>query len=165
MCFMVVIEGDGFVLREWRKSDAKALSLIANNKNIARNMADTFPFPYTLEDAENWIEIANGKEKVKSNFVILIDGKVAGGVGFDIKNRNEKGMASGGYWLGEEFWGKGIATKVWTLVRDYAFKNFEIHRLGAIVYSWNPASTRVQEKCGFNDILPALKDCSLRSQL
>jgi len=146
---MVKIEGDGFVLREWQEADVEGLSVVGNNKKIAQNMVDTFPFPYTIEDAKKWIEIARGKEKINSNFVVLVDGKVAGGVGFDVKDGSEKGVAGGGYWLGEDFWGNGIATKAWKLVRDYAFKNFDIHKLEASVYSWNPASARVQEKCGF----------------
>ncbi len=112
-------------------------------------MNGNFPFPYTLEEAKNWVERARGEEKIKSNFAIIVDGKLVGGIGFDLLEGEKEGVASGGYWLGEEFWGRGIATKAWKLIADYAFNNFDIRRIQASAYSWNLASARVQEKCGF----------------
>ena len=32
---------------------------------------------------------------------------------------------------------------------EYAFANYALARLEARVFSWNPASARVLEKCGF----------------
>lgn len=53
-----------------------------------------------------------------------------------------------GYWLGEPFWGQGIATTTLGALTEYAFANFDLARLEAAVYEWNPASARVLEKCG-----------------
>ena len=36
-------------------SDAVRLSKIGSDKEIAQNVGDTFPHPYTLQDAEWWI--------------------------------------------------------------------------------------------------------------
>jgi [ribosomal protein S5]-alanine N-acetyltransferase len=143
------IKGSKFVLRPYKTSDAKGLAEVANNIKIAQNMVNTFPHPYTLKEAKNWVKLAMGPKKNKTNFVIDVNGKIAGGVGFDLKEGLYEGVASGGYWLGEKYWGKGIATEAWKLIRDYAFQNFNIRRLEAGVFSWNPASARVQEKCGF----------------
>lgn len=146
---MVEIKGDRFTLRPWMESDVVELVEIANNINIAGNMTDTFPHPYTLKDAEGWIKMANEGEKEDKNFAIEFDGQLVGGIGFDINSGVREGSANGGYWIGEEFWGKGIASEAWGMIRDYAFENFDIRRLGAGVFSWNPASAKVQEKCGF----------------
>ena len=54
-----------------------------------------------------------------------------------------------GYWLGEPHWGKGIATKAVEAFTEFAFSNFEIERVQAIVYEWNSASARVLEKAGY----------------
>jgi len=54
-----------------------------------------------------------------------------------------------GYWLGEPYWGKGIATSAVRALVDYAFKTFDLVRLEAVVFEWNPASMRVLEKTGF----------------
>ena len=91
----------------------------------------------------------NRNKKNKTNFVVMLEDEIIGGAGFDLKDGLHEGVGSGGYWLGEDYWGKGIGTEVWTLIRDYAFGNFNIRKLEAGIFSWNPASARVQEKCGF----------------
>ncbi|MDP6071748.1 MAG: GNAT family protein [SAR202 cluster bacterium] len=60
-----------------------------------------------------------------------------------------KVSAEVGYWLGEPFWGKGIATMAISAIVDYAFAHFDLVRLYASVFEWNPASARVLEKAGF----------------
>jgi|APSaa5957512576_1039674.scaffolds.fasta_scaffold00711_16 [ribosomal protein S5]-alanine N-acetyltransferase len=145
---MVELRIDRIILRFWRDEDVLELVRIASNEKIARNMMTAFPFPYTLEDAVGWVEVANGEEKKGKNFAVEVEGKLAGGCGFDLKDGLYEGCASGGYWLGEDYWGRGIATEAWGMVRDYAFENFDIRRFEASAFSWNPASMRVQEKCG-----------------
>ena len=44
-----------FALREWRQSDAAGVAKYANNGKIARNLRDVFPHPYTLTDAEYFV--------------------------------------------------------------------------------------------------------------
>ena len=146
---MVEIKTSRLLLREYCKSDAERISEIANNKNIAKNMAHTFPHPYNFEDAEKWIKITSEAKKCDKNFVIIFEGEIVGGVGFELKEGHCDGIASGGYWLGEDYWGKGIGTEAWKAAVDYAFENFDIRRIEAGVFSWNPASGKIQEKCGF----------------
>lgn len=145
---MVKLKSERLLLRPWKESDAEELSQIANNKKIAQNMNYRFPFPYTIDCAKEWILKANEK-LVQTSFAVEFEGKIVGSVGFNLREDEREGVAVGGYWLGEEFWGKGIATEAWTMIRDYAFENFNIRKLEAGAYSWNPASIRVQEKCGF----------------
>jgi [ribosomal protein S5]-alanine N-acetyltransferase len=146
---MVRVKTERLLLRSYEKGDAARIAEIANNKNIARNMADIFPFPYTLEEAEKWIEIATGEDKIKTNFVIIFEGEIVGGAGFSLKEGMHEGIADGGYWLGEDYWGKGFGTEAWKAVRDYGFENFDIRKLQAGAYSWNPASSNILEKSGF----------------
>ena len=54
-----------------------------------------------------------------------------------------------GYWLGEPFWGQGIATAAVRAFVEYVFATFDLVRLDACLYEWNPASARVLEKAGF----------------
>jgi RimJ/RimL family protein N-acetyltransferase len=51
--------------------------------------------------------------------------------------------------LGEPYWGRGIATEAVRAVTDYAFRTFDLCRLHAGVFEWNPASMRVLEKAGY----------------
>jgi len=72
---------------------------------------------------------------------VVVDGKVAG----NIVSWDQEGRREVGYWIGREFWGKGIATRALS-----AFLSEETTRpLYAYVASHNVASIRVLEKCGF----------------
>jgi RimJ/RimL family protein N-acetyltransferase len=87
----------------------------------------------------HWIRIlGNNSVLVKT---ILFDGTVAGNiVCFD-----QLGEREVGYWLGKEFWGKGIATRALAEFLHY----IETRPLYAHVAKHNIASRRVLEKCGF----------------
>jgi RimJ/RimL family protein N-acetyltransferase len=72
---------------------------------------------------------------------ILFDGQVAGNiVGFEMSGKREVG-----YWIGKEYWGKGIATRALTAFLD----EVKTRPLYAYVAKHNVGSRRVLEKCGF----------------
>ena len=54
-----------------------------------------------------------------------------------------------GYWLAEPFWGRGIVTDAVRALVPVAFEQTDIVRIQAGIFSNNPASMRVLEKCGF----------------
>jgi len=54
-----------------------------------------------------------------------------------------------GYWIGEPHWGSGIASAAVVEMTRYAFAEFPLQRLQALVFEWNPASRRVLEKAGY----------------
>ena len=76
---------------------------------------------------------------------IVVNGQVAGSV----SSYEEEGRPEVTYWLGKEYWGKGIAT--WALKEFLAQKN-QIRPIYARVAKDNLASRRVLEKCGFKII-------------
>ena len=53
------IEGEGFVVREWRFSDCDSLAENANNEKIWNNVMDHFPHPYTKQDAFDYISMVH----------------------------------------------------------------------------------------------------------
>ncbi len=142
------IELSQAVLRPWRQDDAASLVQQANNRRVAHNLRDAFPHPYTAEDATNWVAIANVAEPLR-HFAIAVDGAAVGGIGLVIKDDVHRRSAEVGYWLGEAYWGRGIATEALRAISDYAFATFDLIRLFAGVFDWNPASARVLEKAGF----------------
>ena len=75
--------------------------------------------------------------------------RAVGGIGIELGADVFRRSAEIGYWLGEPFWGRGIATEALRAVTDYAFETFDICRLEAGVFDWNPASARVLEKAGY----------------
>ena len=135
-------------LRPWVPGDEQSLVRHANNRMIWRNLRDAFPHPYTLADAGNWIRIANPSTPI-TNFAIVVENSAVGGIGLVLKDDVFRRSAEIGYWLGEEFWGRGIVTEAVRATTDYAFATFDICRLFAGVFEWNPASMRVLEKAGY----------------
>jgi ribosomal-protein-alanine N-acetyltransferase len=135
-------------LRPYRPDDEPALVRHANNRNVSRNMRDRFPYPYTTDDARAWIARVSGQSPV-AQFAIVVDGQPAGGIGVEAGTDVFRRSAEIGYWLGEPYWGRGLATEALRAVTEYAFQTFDICRLEAGVFEWNPASARVLEKAGY----------------
>jgi ribosomal-protein-alanine N-acetyltransferase len=136
------------VLRPWRVGDEASLVRYANNRNVSRNLRDRFPYPYTAADADEWIKLAAAQTRPTS-FAIVVEGEAVGGAGIELGDDIFRRSAEIGYWLGEPFWGRGIATEVLRAMTEYAFAHFDICRLHAGVFDWNPASARVLEKAGY----------------
>ena len=136
------------VLREWKKSDAAALAKIANNKKIWDNVRDRLPYPYTKKDAKEWLALVK-KHQTVTTFCIEADDEMAGSIGFTLKEDVYRKNAEIGYFIAEEYWGKGIATEAVRQIVDYIQKNFPIIRVYAEVFEYNKSSMKVLEKNGF----------------
>lgn len=135
-------------LRELYLSDAKTMARLADNKNIWDNVRDRFPHPYTEKDASVFIEGQREDEDEKV-FAIELDGEFCGCIGLIFQKDVYRKSAEIGYWVGENFWGKNVATEALSQLIEYAFKNLELNRLYAGVFEYNRSSMRVLEKNGF----------------
>lgn len=135
-------------IRSWEWADRDALIRHANNRNVWLNLRDRFPHPYTLADARNWLDMVVGV-KPENSFAIVVEGEAVGGIGYTVQPDVGRRSAEIGYWLGEEYWGRGIATEALVAVTEHAFANNDLCRLYAHVFEWNPASARVLEKAGY----------------
>lgn len=80
--------------------------------------------------------------------VILFDGKIVGVAGFNSINWSNK-TAYIGYWLGEEYQGKGIMIKVAKALTDYAFSHLKLNKVEIRVAVENKKNRRIPEKLGF----------------
>jgi RimJ/RimL family protein N-acetyltransferase len=136
------------VVRTFRAGDAPSLARHANNRRVWINLRDEFPHPYALADARRFIEIVTAADP-ETHFAIVADGAAAGAVGLHLKKDIRRRSAEIGYWLGEEFWGRDIATEAVRAVTAYAFGRFDLARLYAGAFEWNEASMRVLEKAGY----------------
>ncbi len=101
-----------------------------------------------LSDAHDWLDMVVDRQP-ETNFAIAVAGEAVGGIGFTLQPDVARRSAEVGYWLGESFWGRGIATEALKAVTDYAFTNYDLCRIFAHVFDWNRASTRVLEKAGY----------------
>jgi [ribosomal protein S5]-alanine N-acetyltransferase len=140
---------EGIVLRPWSIRDATQLGLIANNNNIASNLRDGFPFPYSAKDAINWLNMILPENFPPRFFAITIDSLLVGSIGIVTKSDIYRKNVEIGYFLAEEQWGKGIATKAIKAITSYAFQNFDIIRAYAEPFADNQGSRRALEKAGF----------------
>jgi [ribosomal protein S5]-alanine N-acetyltransferase len=134
-------------LRPWRVGDEASLVANANNRRVWRNLS-RLPHPYTHADADAWISRAR-VQSPPTDFAIEVDGAAVGGIGIEIGRDVFYRSAEVGYWLGERWWGRGIASEALRAVTEYAFATFDLCRLHAGVFEWNPASMRVLEKAGY----------------
>lgn len=137
-----------FELRPWKPSDLGSLVKYANNWNIAKNLTDKFPYPYTESSGKAFIDYAT-KNEVNHIFAIDINGKAVGGIGIHPQEDIHRKNAELGYWLAEPFWGNGIISSSIKQVTDFAFKNLEIDRIFARPFGTNIASQKVLEKNNF----------------
>lgn len=138
----------GLVVRSFRIEDAESFCKYANNYNIWRFFRDEFAHPYTFDHAKEYIEkvcIPNDT----AYFAIDYQGTAIGDI--HIAKQTDILRLSGalGYWLAEEFWGKGFMTEAVRAITKHAFDNLGLIRVFARVFANNSGSTRVLEKAGY----------------
>jgi len=135
-------------LRQWNDNDIFSLAKNANNKAIADNLRDIFPYPYTLDSANFFLQqIANLDPNII--FAIEVDGEAVGSIGAHPFTDINRLGADFGYWISETYWNKGIISEAIPAIVNYVFLKTTIIRLQAGVFESNLASKRVLEKNGF----------------
>lgn len=140
-----------FKIRKFRKGDEESLRKNINDKEIYKNTL-TVPHPYKKKDAKNWVKHNIKLDKIKNpneiNFVVDINGQVAGSIGFikiDRKNNN----AEVSYWLAKRYWNKGIMTNAVKKAVRFGFEKLKLVRVYAFTFVFNRASQKVLKKAGF----------------
>ncbi|HEY9386599.1 MAG TPA: GNAT family N-acetyltransferase [Nitrososphaeraceae archaeon] len=142
-------------LREVSINDAQHITNLMNY-NISKYLYDV-PNPYSVEDALNFIKSAHSDFNSLRALHFAIEYKedkselsnnplLVGAISLkNIDLVNKK--ANLGYWIGEQYWGRGIATECVGLIIDYAFSDeLELEEVSAYVFPENKASIRVLEK-------------------
>ncbi len=137
-------------IRKWKLTDASDLASALSNKHIQDNLRDGLPYPYTEKDNMDYISaMLSANENDTFAFAIIVDNKVIGSIGVFRQENIHRQTAELGYYIAEEYWGKGIMTEAVKQICDYVFKNSDIIRIYAEPFSYNRASCRVLEKAGF----------------
>lgn len=148
-------------VRPYRASDAKAL-----HEAVRESLKELMPWlpwcrpDYSRADSEAWIrETAAGRESGSLYaFVIVADGRFAGGCGISRVNRDDN-VGNLGYWVRTSLTGQGIAATAAQQVIAWTFAYTSLNRLEIVVARDNLRSQRVAEKTG------ALRDGLLRKRL
>ncbi len=137
-------------IRKWKTEDAYDLAQALNNKKILNNLRDGIPYPYTESDALIYItSMLNTQNDSSYAWAITVDGKAIGSIGALRKENIHRQTAEIGYYIAEQYWGKGIGTKALLSACSYIFENTDIIRIFAEPFAHNNASCRILEKAGF----------------
>ena len=137
-------------IRKWELSDAAALAAALSNKKVQDNLRDGLPYPYTEQDGTDYISaMLLADENDTFAFAITVDAKVVGSIGIFRQGNIHRQTAELGYYIAEEYWGKGIMTEAVKQICEYVFGKSDIIRIYAEPFSYNVASCRVLEKAGF----------------
>lgn len=137
-------------IRKWKLTDAKNIAVALSNKKIQDNLRDGLPYPYSEQDGVDYISSmlsANADETFA--FAITLDDKAIGSIGVFRQQNIHRQTAEMGYYIAEEYWGKGIMTDAVKQICKYVFKNSDILRIYAEPFAYNAGSCRVLEKAGF----------------
>ena len=148
-------------LREILINDAQDITLLLMNYDVSKHLWE-ISNPYSIDDALEFIKCANSDFNTLKALHFAIESKIiprsrnnlkfVGTISIkkiDLVNKK----ADLGYWIGEQYWGRGIATECLKLIIDYAFSaELGLKRLCAYVFPENKASIRVLEKNGMNKI-------------
>jgi RimJ/RimL family protein N-acetyltransferase len=150
-------------LRWPQRNDAEHLTPLVGNKAVAE-MTSRIPHPYP--DGESARYIAGARDRNESGLGLALmmafkekPGAVIGAVSVA---RDRAGLPFMAYWVGQPFWGKGLATEAAQAMLDLVFTFTDSPEVGATARVINPASRRVLEKCGFTYVGSGLENLPAR---
>lgn len=126
---------------------AEELAEAAGDKRVQDNLRDGLPFPYTKEDAAEFIAAMSASDEYI--FAVTADGRFAGCISAAPQKNIHRLTAEVGYYIAPRLWGNGLATQAVKLLSEFVFNNTDIIRLYAEPFARNKASCRVLEKAGF----------------
>lgn len=143
-----VLELSSCAVRDWKRGDEPSIVRHANNRNVWLGLRDIFPHPYTTADARSWVGIAMSI-LYGQVFAIEVGGFAVGGIGLRPDEDVNRFNAEIGFWLGEEYWGRGITTEAVAAMTEFGFEENGYNRIYAAVFDGNVAPVRVLEKAGY----------------
>jgi len=142
---MTKIETERLVLKKIVDADKERLVSLIGDFRVSKTLSNV-PYPYTLDDADEWLKIVDNEE---FNLNIFLNDDLIGGIGL---TPTEDDFYELGYWLGVEYWGQGYATESVMELLNYAKSNTPCEKLKANAFKENVASAKVLEKNGFKRV-------------
>lgn len=146
----ILIEGGIINLRTLKISDAYSIYKNAKDREISRYTR--LPYPYRLKYAYDFVRLCQENYKKKADYELGIElkktGKIIGTISL-MHLDNTRRNAELGYWLGKQYWRRGITKEALTLILDYGFNALELVRIYAKVLYPNLPSIRLLQRAGF----------------
>ena len=145
---MILLHDNDITLRNWTMDDSQQLSIIANNKNIANTLTDSFPSPYTINDSKLFIERSiNDKDNIF--LAICLNSIVVGSIAIVFQKDIYRKTAIISYYVAEEYWNREIGSKAIKMLVEYVFDRYDIERISAEPFERNSGSRKALENAGF----------------
>ena len=139
-------------IRPIRSTDAQPFfQLIDSNRTYLKKWLTWLDNMPSITAAERYIEsrIRLANEKMGFCFLIFSKETIAGVIHLvDIDHTNRKAMI--GYWVGESFCGKGLATKATEVLLSFALKELNLHRIEIRCAVENKPSEAIAKKLSFH---------------
>lgn len=141
----MALETERLYFRHWTIEDKDELFKMAKDPDIGYRCG--WPTHKTIEDSISTINtVFQGKE----NYAIIYkdNDKPIGCIDL-MFNRDAEDECELGYWLGRDYWGKGIMPEACRELIRHAFEDLKVSKIWCGYYEGNEQSKRVQEKLGF----------------
>ena len=137
-------------LRKWQMEDARQLSEMLYNQKILANLRDGLSFPYTIDDAKEYIKaMLDADQDQTFAYAITDEKRVIGSIGVFRKDNIHFQTAELGYYIAEPDWGQGHGTRAVKQIGELIFETTDIIRIFAEPFARNLGSCRILEKAGF----------------
>jgi len=132
------------------KDAPKLYRLIQENREHLRTWLGWVDSVNSIQDTKHYIKVVQSKMIEGHGFQssIRVRGELAGLIGFhnfSMQNRS----VSIGYWLGKNYQKQGLVVKATKALVEYAFNEWDIHRIEIRCATENYDSRRIPEKLGF----------------
>jgi len=150
-------ETERLTLRALEESELPRLVELIGDWDVVRWLM-TVPFPYTMRNAEEFYAdmMLSYSDDAPEFYTMALksDNLLIGGVGLHSPRTPNplKGEIEIGYWLGKDFWGRGLMSEATRIVIDLGFARPSTQAIGAVTAPDNKASQNVLRKAGLRDL-------------
>ncbi len=148
---MLRLRGNLVSLRPLKKSDAEHFQPLLADRRVATRLPRV-PYPYTMDDAFDWIRTTRRMTRNRTGFAFGIEGRrekaIIGMIALmDVKWDDR--VAELGCWIGRPYWHRGYGSEAVDLMLRFGFRELKLYRIFAGVIETNTASLGLVRKVGF----------------
>ena len=139
---MKELKTERLVLKKPRHKDKQLIISQIGDWEVSKWLSRV-PYPYTKNDADEWIRTISRKELT---FSIFENDSLVGGIEL---TSHEDNCYELGFWLGRQHWGQGFATEACKGLLRYAREELALKNIVSSYMKGNDASANVLRKLGF----------------
>lgn len=156
------LETTRLLLTHFRPEDQEFVFEALSHPEVIRHYGVNYSTLEATRAQMEWFsKLLTEKTGIWWKIVDKVSNEPVGGIGMNNYQAQHQ-KTEIGYWLLPEHWGKGIISEALSVMLDYLFREWKIHRIEAVVEEGNAKSSRVLEKAGFI-YEGTLRDCEVKN--